>query len=127
MARRILTRKAGNTMAATRVFVVWSNRLAREAAESLLHEAGIVLLGAERDLDRAQAQIAALHPDVVLVEGEADGGMIEHLLTSADTIQPRRLVRFTLRDNDLAIYQRQVQTVARAEDFIAIVTKEDSP
>ena len=63
------------------MFLICVNQLVCEAVNALLSREGIDLLGMETDAESGLAQVRALDPDIVLVEG--DGAKIEITLMAA--------------------------------------------
>jgi AmiR/NasT family two-component response regulator len=112
-------------MAALRVFVVWTHPLFHESVRLLLRHPEVDLVGATSDHNASYSQIVALKPDVVIIEKtEAE----EQAETETISILRRgpRVVRLSLADNELSIYQRQHRTVAKAEDLVRVILEDGS-
>ncbi len=107
-----------------RVYLVCVNRLVCEAVKALLSREGIELLGMETDMDIALAQVRALDPDIVLVEG--DGGKIESTLMSELTRlayekEKLRIIRLNLPQEVLRIYYQEQRRFMDTHDLVAAI------
>ncbi len=103
------------------VYLICVNRLVCEAVNVLLRREGIALLGMETDPDLALAQVCALKPNVVLVEGNGagtDAGLMSRL---AQLVYERRdlaLIRLSMNDGQLHIYHQERRRLATTRDLI---------
>lgn len=107
-----------------RVFLICVNRLVCEAVNVLLRREGIELVGMETDPDVALAQIRALQPNVVVVEG--DGADVPAPLMSAlaRLVYDKpdlRVIRISLTDRALNIYQQQQRQLVNTQDLVAAI------
>ena len=107
-----------------RVYLICANRLVCEAMNAVLHREGIELVGMETDTAAALAQVRALDPDVVLIEG--DGNRVEARLMSAlarlayGRAKPR-IIRLSLPDEELYIYYQEQRRFVDTHDLVAAI------
>jgi hypothetical protein len=78
----------------------------------------------ETDPETALAQVRALNPDIVLVEG--DGGNAEAALMSALAPlvyekQNLRIIRLSLADEELCIYHQEQRRLVNTQDLVAAI------
>lgn len=112
-------------MATRRVFVIWAHALFHAALRRILTQPEIEWVGATSDHTAAHDQIARLQPDTILIE-EAEGDeVLDEMLaileaSSADV----RVIRLSLADNELSMYQREQRTVAEAEDLLRLIRRD---
>jgi AmiR/NasT family two-component response regulator len=113
-------------MAICRVFVIWTNPLFHESVRLLLAHPGVEWLGETSDYAGAQAHIAELHPDTVLVEAINDNldQMMDILTSAHDNV---RIITLSLTNNELGLYRRQQRIVAKAEDLLAVLLSGGCP
>jgi hypothetical protein len=107
-----------------RVLLICVNRLVCEAVHVLLRREGIELLGIECDPDLALAQVLALRPNVVLVEGDGadvDAGLMSKLAQLAFEKENLRVIRLCLADGELHIYQQEQRRLVDMQDLIAAI------
>ena len=110
-------------MGPRKVFVLWRHPLFYEAVRLLLRDPAVALVGATSDPVGVQTQLAALRPDVVVMEkfsgeeGEAPDP-VGLLGTGA------RVLSFNLSDNGLSVYSREDHTVAEEQDLLMLILQE---
>jgi chemotaxis response regulator CheB len=107
----------------TRVYILWSHQMFYEAVSALLNHPGVEIVGDAPDSPRALAGIEALQPDTIVVE-EADDNLDEEpaalRILEACSWNPR-VVRLSLSDNELRLYQREQWTVEQARDLYLFI------
>jgi DNA-binding NarL/FixJ family response regulator len=106
-----------------RVFLICVNRLVCEAVNVLLRREGIELLGMETDPEAALAQIRALRPDIVLVEGddassEVDLTGLARLVYEDGNL---RVIRLSLLSEQLRIYHQEQRRLVNTQDLVAAI------
>jgi chemotaxis response regulator CheB len=112
------------------VYLVFRNRLFRDTVAAILAtHPEIKLLGATDQPDRAASEIAALAPNVILLEEVEDGPSIRdfhHILTS--TI-PCRLIILGLDQDGMHVWSQTWRQTVGPQDLVeAIITAEkDKP
>jgi DNA-binding NarL/FixJ family response regulator len=113
-------------MATHRVFVIWANPLFHESLRLLLAHPDVEWVGAASDYAAAQANIATLHPDTVLVEAINENltQVVDILTASHGSV---RIISLSLIHNELSLYQHQQQVVAQAEDLLTILLSGGCP
>ena len=103
-----------------RVFVYWSNPLFIDSVRQLLRHPEIEIVGESAEYAVTRTQILALKPDVVIAEkdvaGEVDDANSIGILRGGP-----RLIRVSLANNDLSVYERQQRTMANAEDLLHLI------
>jgi chemotaxis response regulator CheB len=89
------------------VYLVFRNRIFRDAVSAILETCPeIKLLGTTNRPDEAASAIAALTPDVILLEETQDGAAIDsvqHLLTSPT---PGRLITLRLDQDGMHVWSQ---------------------
>jgi len=111
-----------------RVYLIFRNQLFADAVGAVLcAHPDIELVGATAEPDQAAADVAALTPDVILLEG-ADGGSAlsdVHGLLSSPT--PCRLITLRMDENGMHVWSQTWRQTVRTEDLVkAIVTADTS-
>ncbi len=106
-----------------RVFLICVNRLVCEAVNVLLRREGIELLGMETDPEAALAQVRALRPDIVLVEGDdansgADWTALARLVYEDGNL---RVIRLSLLAERLRIYHQEQRRLVNTQDLVAAI------
>lgn len=108
----------------TRVYLVGAHQLVCEAVNVLLHREGIELLGMEMDSQAALAQVRALDPEVVLVEGDAEND--ERLMPALAGLvcekENLRVIRISLTDKELRIYRQEQRRLVDVHDLVAAIS-----
>ncbi len=107
-----------------RVFLICVNRLVCEAVNAVLRREGIDLLGMETDTESGLAQVRALDPDIVLVEG--DGAKIETTLMSelarlTYERQKLQIIRLSLPEEVLRIYHQEQRRFVDTRDLVSAI------
>ncbi len=98
-----------------RIFLIWKHPLLRDTVHAILEQAGLALSGefaGEADLE----QLRQLRPDVLLVED--DGHLVQRLLPLLSEMGGVRLIRISLEDNRLHLYQHLERTLTHQSDLI---------
>ncbi len=127
------------------VFLICVNRLVCEAVNVLLSREGIKLLGMETDPQTALAQVRALRPDIVVVEGVgkrpagllqgwgaepplADGnganveaGVMSALAQLAYERANLRIIQLSLPDEELRIFHQEQRRFLNTYDLVAAI------
>jgi AmiR/NasT family two-component response regulator len=105
------------------VFVIWTNPLFLESIRALLKIPEIQLVGAGSNFSQAQKEIAALQPDVVIIESSSDGSSIDRETLPILKSGPR-VIQMSLDDNELNLFQYQHRTLTEAEDLLIMILEE---
>ena len=112
---------------ARRVFIVWSHPLFYETVRRLLDQSEVDVVGTGSQRAAAQAEIDVLQPDTIIVEEDpdqaADYSDVLKLLKSSPWAP--RVIRLSLQDNDLWIYQREKWTIRTSGDLIDHIRDRD--
>ena len=113
-------------MDSPRVFLICINRLVCEAVNLVLRREGFDLVGLETDQETALAQVRALRPDVVLVEGNgngdhADAKLLTALARLAYEREDLRIIRLSLIDEQLHIYHQEQRRMVTTQDLVAAI------
>ena len=105
-----------------RVFIIWAHPLFHEAVRRILADTEIEWVGGTSDHAAAHDQIARLQPDTILIEegegGSASAEALEILEASSADV---RIIRLSLADNELRVYQREQRTLGRAEELLRLI------
>ena len=110
-------------MGPRKVFVLWRHPLFYESVRLLVRDPAVALVGATSDPVGVHEQLAALRPDVVIMEkvigeeGETPDP-VGLLGTGA------RVLCLNLSDNELSVYSREDHTVAEAQDLLTLILQE---
>ncbi len=107
-------------MPVRRVFVIWTHPLFLESVRLLLSKAQVELVGVTSDHSQAQDQIAALAPEVVIVE-HTDGEEQASLETIAILRAGARVIRLGMADNEISLYSRERCTAVEADDLAKLI------
>ncbi len=113
-----------------RVYLICVNQLVCEAVNVLLRREGIKLLGMETDPDLALAQVCALKPNVVLVEGNgtgADAGLMSRLAQLVCERRDLAVIRLSMNDRQLHIYHQERRRLATTQDLVQAIVFSSTP
>jgi AmiR/NasT family two-component response regulator len=108
-------------MAIQQVFIIWSHPLSYESMRLLLNHPEVEIVGATADYANAQEEITRLKPDTIIFEETEDGARTVALAILESSHWVRRIIGFSLDDNQLIIYRREERTVMRAEDLLSLI------
>jgi DNA-binding NarL/FixJ family response regulator len=107
-------------MAIHRVFVLWTNPLFMDSVRQLLRHPEVEIVGESSEYAASRDQILSLRPHVVIVEKDVSGDV-----NDADSFTLLRngscLIKVSLSDNDLSLYERQQHTMANADDLLQLI------
>jgi chemotaxis response regulator CheB len=109
-------------MADHQVYVIWANPLFHDSLRQLLDHTSILWLGASSDFAEAVEEISRLQPDTILieeVEGKTTMSAFMKIVEQFDW--NLRVVRVSLKDNQLSVYQHAQETVGQPEDLIRLI------
>ncbi len=109
-------------MAIHSVYVIWTHPLFHDSLRQLLDHPDIKWVGAASDLTIAVEEISSLHPDTILIEeleGETTTSAFLKILEKFRW--DFRIVRVSLNDNQMSVYQHAQQTVGQPEDLIRLI------
>jgi chemotaxis response regulator CheB len=109
-------------MTGQRVFVIWTNPLFHESVRLLLNQSMLELVGASSDHAAAKRQINDLEPDVVIIE-ESNGETNAGAETVAILRASPKVIRLSLADNELSIYQRESRTIEKVDDLMNLISQ----
>ncbi len=107
-----------------RVYLICVNRLVCEAVNVLLRREGITLLGMETDAELALAQVCALNPSVILVEGNGAGTDAALMSRLAQLVYERKnlcVIRLSMSDGQLHIYHQEQRRLVTTQDLIQAI------
>lgn len=105
----------------TGVYVIYRNRMFGDAIQAVLRRhPGIRLLGATDDPERAEAGIACLTPDVILVE-EAAGQSSVHVQSILTNPVPCRLVMLCPDRDGMHVWSQQWRASVGPDDLVDAV------
>ena len=112
------------------VYLIFRNRLFRDAVAAILAtHPEIRLLGAADQPDRAASEIAALAPNVILLEEVEDGPSIRDVHRILTSPIPCRLITLRLDQDGMHVWSQTWRQTVGPEDLVdAIITaREDKP
>ena len=111
-------------MAIRRIFVVWINPLFINSLRLVLRHPEIEWAGSALDDENLPAQIAAIQPDTVLVEGVDEHHI--HKVTSIleNSHWNMRVIGLNLSDNQITVCDIGQDKLIHVEDLIRLILKE---
>jgi DNA-binding NarL/FixJ family response regulator len=106
---------------ARRVFIIWAHPLFHQTLRALLVQPGIEVVGDSANY--ATAEIEALHPDVIIIEESETRptGHVETLRLLEQSHWAVRIVRLSLQDNEIWMYQREQKMIGRVEELVQMI------
>jgi len=110
-------------LAVIRVFILSGHLLFARGVESLLRrQAGVEVIGCERDEEQAVERIRELHPDVVILDDDpsAEGARLALLRILREAATPR-IIGLNLQSNTLCIYRGERRLVGGTEDLLEAI------
>src|SRR5574341_880732 len=112
-------------MMSRRVFIIWVHPLFYDTIRLLIVHPEVEVVGAGSVYTEALAEIEKLQPDTVIVE-ETEENKREAALETLRLLETSswcsRIVRISLQDNDLWIYQREQRTISNKNDLLQIIS-----
>jgi DNA-binding NarL/FixJ family response regulator len=127
-------------MPVRRVYVIWTHRLFLEAVRRLLASPEVEWVGASADHQVAYQQILRLQPDTVLIEEPVDedapptkrrpghqaaDSTSREVLQILETTPPGiRVMRLSLAENELNVYQRETHTLGTAGELLQLIREQ---
>jgi AmiR/NasT family two-component response regulator len=112
----------GETMEPARVFVIWTHPLFHETVRRLLSEWNVSVVGATSDHRKADALIAELEPNVVILEESIEQDGTDEQETMSILSAGPNVIRLSLSDNEMLLYRREHRTLGKIEDLVHILT-----
>jgi chemotaxis response regulator CheB len=112
----------GDVMANHRVYVIWTNPLFHDSLRQLLDHSEIEWVGAASDFSIAVEEITRFQPDTILIEDVAGETTTSTFMKIMEKFQwDLRLIRVSLNDNQMIVFQHAQQTVQQPEDLIRLI------
>ncbi len=110
-------------MTARRVFIVWRHPLFFETVRLVVRHSGVEVVGASSEYASAQGAIDELRPDVVIVEEAEDEPVSQAEAVRILEASPwgLRIIRLSLDDNDLWVYQRERKRLGQSDDLLHLI------
>jgi len=104
------------------VYVIFQNRLFRDAVRAILDTyPEIDLLGATDQLEHAVSEIAALTPDVILLEEVAEGPSIRDLHRILASPNPCRLITLRLDQDGMHVWSQTWRQSVGPKDLVEAI------
>ena len=106
-----------------RVFIVWTHPLFYETVRLLINHPAIEIVGASPEYAAARVEIGNLQPEIIIIEetenGAATGTEVLQILETSPW-RPR-VIRLSLKDNELWVYYHERWTVGSSEELLRLV------
>lgn len=107
-----------------RVLLVYHNPLfAHSLRTALRDQAHLTIVGEVNDWTRAEAEIARLNPDVVLLEEDEREAAERTLHALSARNQPWRVVAMRLDETTMHIWSGTWQPITRTQDLLDVLTQ----
>lgn len=107
-----------------RVMLVYHNPLfAHSLRTALRDQPHLIIVGEVDDWTRAEAEIARLNPDVVLLEEENREAAERTLHALSTRDQPWRVVAMRLDETTMHIWSGTWQPITRTQDLLDVLTQ----
>jgi DNA-binding NarL/FixJ family response regulator len=111
-------------MGPCQVFLIWTHPLFHEFLQLLLKGDRIEIVGETSDHAEAQRLIAEQKPDVVIVESQGSE-VVDSTETFSILMVSPRVLRLSLEDNQLKVYQRQERTITNPRELLTMILGEE--
>jgi DNA-binding NarL/FixJ family response regulator len=118
-----MTQTTGGVTVIQRIFIVWVHPIFRETVRLLLKHPAIEIVGLSADRQTALAEMETLKPDTIIIEEAED-----IVLTHSEVAQfldacswESRVIRLSLQDNEVWLYQQQRQSISSSEEFLQVI------
>jgi chemotaxis response regulator CheB len=106
----------------SRVYLIFRNELFRDAIGAVLgSHPEIERVGAGDKSDQVAADIAALAPDVVLMEETDDGPAVRDMHTILSKTKPCRLITLRLDKDGMHVWHQTWRQIVRTQDLVAAI------
>ncbi len=105
-----------------RVYLIFRNQLFSDAIGAVLRtHSEIELVGATDKSDQVAADVAALAPDVILLEEASDGPTIKDAYNILSSPMPCRLIMLRLDENGMRVWSGTWRQMVRTQDLVEAI------
>lgn len=110
-------------MALRTIFIVWSHPLFRDSIRILLKSPVIEIVGTESRREKILAKIKLCEPEIIIVEESIDDTPphIDALQILRECSWKACVIRLSLRDNELWLYQHERGSIKNADHLMNVV------
>lgn len=107
-----------------RIYIVWVHPLFCDTVRLLLTHPLIEIVGLSNDYEIAAKHVAELVPDTVIIEDTEESAVTRIKLSEVIGHFPEteRIIRLSLKDNELWEYRHERQSITNIEDFLRIIS-----
>jgi DNA-binding NarL/FixJ family response regulator len=106
-----------------RIYIVWVHPLFCDTVRLLLTHPSIEIVGLSNDYDTATEEVAKHKPDTIIIEDFEESAVTQIKTSEIMNLFPEaeRIIRLSLKDNELWIYRHKHQSINNIEDFLSII------
>ena len=110
-------------MVIRRIYIVWVHPLFCDTVRLLLTHSSIEIVGLSNDYDNATQEISQHKPDTVIIEDTEESAVTRIKTSEIVNMFPEvaRIIRLSLKDNELWVYRHERQSITNIEDFLRII------
>lgn len=110
-------------MVIRRIYIVWVHPLFCDTVRLLLTHPSIEIVGLSDDYEIATKDVAEHKPDTVIIEDTEESAVTR--IKTSDIMnrfpETARIIRLSLKDNELWVYRHERQSITNIEDFLRII------
>lgn len=111
-------------MPGRRMFVICSHPLFLKSLRVLLDNPEIEWVGLATDFVDLPAQVKALQPDVILIEGEVIENAKRALQILATNHRNLRIIGLNMLDNEMSVFEAGQGIINKTDDLLRLILKE---
>lgn len=111
-------------MTGRRIYVISSHPLLLKSLRVLLNHPEIEWVGLATDFVDLTAQISALQPDVILLEGEEIENAKRALQILATNHRNLRIIGLNMLDNEMSVFEAGQGVINKTDDLLRLILKE---
>jgi hypothetical protein len=105
------------------VYVVWSNPLFRDTVQALLSHPEVTMVGSSQSCAPTWSEIERLRPCTIIIEETQENPAVapEALRILEASPWNLQVIRLSLQDNELWLYQREQQMLEQGDDLLHLI------
>ena len=112
-------------MATRRIFIIWTHTLFREAIRLSAAHPEFEWIGETNDFQQGVREVLASCPDTILIEDSGENQTREIVAMLQACAPDVRVIVMNLSNNRLSLYQYSEQYVAKPEDLISCMLRQN--
>ena len=110
-------------MVIRRIYIVWVHPLFCDTVRLLLTHPLIEIVGLSNDYETAEKEVSEHKPDTVIIEDTEESAVTRIKSSEIMDLFPaaERIIRLSLKDNELWVYRHERQSITNIDEFLRII------